>query len=323
MRSPSTAPPLIGLDGSNAIDGDLQCRAPASAPSRASTSVDLPLPGHAGDADDPRAAERARQRAAAARAPGGVVVDQASAARAIAVAGRRRGGECRGESASGSTRRQTMTSGWPKPRSRRSRAQISSLRQAGAGAVDDRARRRCRLGPRRARVSASSAACHRAPRALGLARVAKRRGGAASSPGRAARPPGGCARLVVGLVGVDADDRLLAGCRRCRWKRSAESPIIRCTRPDSTALYMPPASSIGRHDRARSSPPSRRSAPRRSNEPPSGSITSVRCASSRRMFCVATAMRAPASRRHRTAPRRRRRCAATAGRRRCRPSPAP
>ena len=44
MRSPSTAPPVIGLDGSIAITATRRPCA-SQAPSSASTSVDLPLPG--------------------------------------------------------------------------------------------------------------------------------------------------------------------------------------------------------------------------------------------------------------------------------------
>ena len=44
------------------------------------------------------------------------------------------------------------------------------------------------------------------------------------------------ARVLVDLVGVDADDGLLARSRPAAGRRSADSPIMRCTRPGSTAL---------------------------------------------------------------------------------------
>ena len=136
MRSPSTAPPLIGLDGSIAITATVR-PAPSQAPSRASTSVDLPLPGTPvmPTTQAPAGALRAARAASRRPAPSSSISVSRRRERAP-VAGRARAS---GEVARGgwSGHAQTMTSGWPKPRSRRRRAQISSLRQAGAGAVDD------------------------------------------------------------------------------------------------------------------------------------------------------------------------------------------
>ena len=157
MRSPRTAPPLIGLDGSIAITA-IAWPCASQAPSSASTSVDLPLPGtpvmpttqarpaRCGERRRGLARARARRRrsaSAGARARAGRrdrPLGQARAARRARASARSPRpsasplGDRRGRA---SRHRQTMTSGWPKPRSRRSRGADLLVRQAGARAVDD------------------------------------------------------------------------------------------------------------------------------------------------------------------------------------------
>jgi hypothetical protein len=69
MRSPRTAPPLTGLDGSIATTATV-CPSASQAPSKASTRVDLPLPGTPVMPTTQARPARSAMHAAAARAPG-------------------------------------------------------------------------------------------------------------------------------------------------------------------------------------------------------------------------------------------------------------
>ena len=136
MRSPRTAPPLIGLDGSMAITAIVW---PARQPG-AEQGVDerrLAAARHAGDADDPGAAGAlGHPRRRVARA-GAVVVDQRQQARerAALTPARARSAQARRGRSSGHASDDDQ---------RLAEAEVAAqaradllVRQAGAGAVDD------------------------------------------------------------------------------------------------------------------------------------------------------------------------------------------
>ena len=215
MRSPSTAPPLIGLDGSTATTATAwPCGEPG-----AEQRVDerrLAAAGRAGDADDPGAAgalARARRGGVVrAGASSSISVSRRASARrspAIARSARRaRPRRAAARSARPLGRRRRADRRSPRqavaPRSdddeRLAEAEIAAqaaadllVRQAGARAVDDRAEDVAVACSSAARVRSSSALRDRGARArrLGgaeLVEVALHR-----RRDRAARPAAGCA----------------------------------------------------------------------------------------------------------------------------------
>ena len=231
-------------DRARRVDGDHGHgrSSPSQAPSSASTSVDLPLPGTPVMPTTQARGARPASWAAATRAPGAPssiqVSRRASAPRSPAIA--RSASRVAGV---GGRHRQTTSSGWPKPRSRRRRPQISSfVRPARAPST---------TAPKTLPSALSAVARQRVERTghRGVRAGALRRGerlevaahrGSVRSLDRRARPGSSSASYLL------TPTITFSPASTCRWLRIAEAPIIRCTSPDSTALYMPPASSTVR-----------------------------------------------------------------------------
>ena len=208
--------------------------------------------------------ERRRERVARPAQPFSIAVIARASARAVAGADRAAATRCGPRASTCSARHvhQTTTSGWPKPSSRAQRGADLAVRAAGVGRRR-RPRRRCsrRALARRAR----------ARRARG-----RRRPGCAAPSTRAKSAR--CACISAGS-GFGSAGRALASsstwyaltpttvcspASTCSWNARADSPMRRCTKPDShRRVHAARASTsrIDRHDRAL---PSRRSATRRS-----------------------------------------------------------
>ena len=235
MRSPSTAPPLIGLDGSTAITAIFR----PSASQRAEQRIDerrLAAARHAGDADDPGAAGARRPSAPRPRAPPGRRRRSASAG-GPARAGRRRARARRAR------RCPTAVIDASDDDERLAEAEVAAqpaadlLVASGRPARPRRPRRtRCRRSLSVLRVSAVERLLDRGARARRLrggelVEMAAHRDRVGALDRRAA------AGLVVGLVLVDADDDLLAARRRgpgCASPRRRSSAAPGPIRPPCT-----------------------------------------------------------------------------------------